>query len=672
MAQPLLFRRPNIQEPEKTPLPERWKNGRRRAALCCAAAIALLLTVLQLLNAANPDLANGGVKSLDAWWLRARFTLREEIYGRERDDRIVIVGIDDKSLDKWPEPLILWGGHIADAIQHLNRSGAKVIALDWIQLTDVDGMLHVHNDEKLGHALNATKGIVMVKMVREDKKFLYPVDTLRYSLPNGLDDGGESHLGYADVPSPTGVWSYILPTIPGSNGTEVSFAARIAQKAAFIDPTDIKTRPDGTMMVRFKGGTGMAKDGTFERVSLYDVATAKKPDPRWKDKIVIIGETYKGGNDNHYVPVLDGLFSLNHNRLIPGVEAQAHTVATILDDAAIQEPPAMAIWLLAGVTGLLGVGAYALLNWSRAAFVTFGVFVIWTALSITVFCTDNFALPVVLPLSTLVLGAAMMGGYRALSEERERAQVLGLWGKHQDPRLIQHLLENPGIQSGEGNEAQVTVLFADLKNFTKTVEHLPPTVALEALNRYLAAISQTVREHGGYLDKYLGDGLMAEWGVFGDYHEDHANAALSACLDIQKKLRELCEKLQGGDDVIFETRLTLHSGSVFVGTLGADDRREFTIIGDTVNVTSRMQETAKQLNVDFLISETTNASLTRTLNLGRKAEVEIRGRERPLIVYEVVGEAINNASEAVAEEHGKESAEDLARPEAAAVGTVQT
>ena len=232
-----------------------------------------------------------------------------------------------------------------------------------------------------------------------------------------------------------------------------------------------------------------------------------------------------------------------------------------------------------------------------------------------------------------------MGGYRALSEERERAQVMKVWGRHQDPRLIEQLLAHPEWRGGQGAEAIVTVLFADLKNFTKTVESLSPPQAIEALNRYFALLSGTILEHGGVVDKYLGDGLMAQWGA-PNPRPDHATAAVAACLDIERRLRELTPRLKKEGQVTFEVRLTLHTGPVVAGPLGSEDRLEYTIIGDTVNVTSRLQETAKQLDSDFLISETTRDACEGELHLGREAEVEIRGRVQPLRVFEVLHEPV--------------------------------
>jgi adenylate cyclase len=296
------------------------------------------------------------------------------------------------------------------------------------------------------------------------------------------------------------------------------------------------------------------------------------------------------------------------------------------------------------LVGAAGIAAYAIWNWARAGRVVALLTVGWAALSFACFATLNYALPLFLPLASLLIGALLMGGYRALSEERERGQVMKIWGRYQDPRLIEELLEKPDLRSGEGREVTATVLFADLKNFTKTVESLSAAEALEALNRYLALLSACIRDHGGYLDKYLGDGLMAEWGA-PIPNDDHAGAAVRACLDIQKRIAALTEEVRASGEVSFEVRLTLHTGPVVAGPLGSDERLEYTIIGDTVNVTARLQETAKALNCDFLISETTCAAIKGSVRTGQETQVEIRGRQAPLRVFEVLDDAIHPSSD---------------------------
>jgi adenylate cyclase len=130
---------------------------------------------------------------------------------------------------------------------------------------------------------------------------------------------------------------------------------------------------------------------------------------------------------------------------------------------------------------------------------------------------------------------------------------------------------------------------------------------------------------------------MAQWGA-PVATENHATAAVAACLDIQKRIAAMTPQLQREGEVTFEARLTLHTGPVVAGPLGSDKRLEYTIIGDTVNVTSRLQETAKALECDFLISETTCEALKGSVRTGRETEVAIRGRQAPLRVFEVINE----------------------------------
>ena len=619
-------------------LPQRWRRGRHRAALNSAAILVLVSGALH---------GQAGADRLDSWWLRARFSAREWLNFQQgapqRDARFVLVEIDDKSSDKWREPFIMWGGHLADAIGQLNRSGARLIALDWTQTIETDALMKWNHDERLGQALNGANRVVFVKMMRSDGGADWPAPSLLNAPRDAYGPNGESQLenllGFADLVSDDNVQTSFFPELPPeiSAKREVSFAARIAERAGFGPLGKMPLRRDGSLLINY--GDGAGKDTSpFERISIYDVARSTRPDARFRDKIVLIGSTTKGGNDIHRAPFAQGLLGLG-SRQISGVELQAHAAKTLLDGSAIAEPEGAGVWLLSFLVGAFGIAIYTLWDWARAARAFVGAVLVWAALSFGLFWGANFALPLALPLGSLLLGCLLMGGYRALSEERERAQVMKIWGRHQDPRLIEELLANPEWRGGQGREIEVTVLFADLKNFTKTVEHLTPTQALEALNRYLALLSGVILEHGGVVDKYLGDGLMAQWGA-PTARSDHASAAVRACLDIGRRVAVLTKELRAQGQVAFETRLTLHTGPVVAGPLGSEERLEYTIIGDTVNVSSRLQETAKSLGCDFLISETTCESLDETIRIGRETQVEIRGRQAPLRVFEVLDEAV--------------------------------
>ena len=609
-------------------LPERWKHNRRRAAVFSLAAVLLFVGVL---------VSYDSTASAEERWLGARFSLREILGGAQSDKRIAIVEIDDKSLDNWPnDPLIAWGGYMAQAIEQLTRSGARVIALDWTQPIETDERMKWNNDAKLGAALSQSKGVVFVKFIKPNGDFVLPAPSLLYSIPGAAADGGESSLGYAEagLQDSDTIWKYIQPVIEDSRHRQVSFAGRVAVKAGFYSDYTLPKQP---ILINFGNYAGKSLS-PFERASFCDVATAKTPDPRWKDKIVFIGATYKGVNDFHYVPFLAGLGGM---RQIAGVELQAHAVKTLLDRNEIKQLTLPSIWFLASLLGAMGVVVYTSWNWGRAAFTAIAIALLWVGFSLFVFLYGAFDLPLVLPILSLLLGSLLMGGYRALSEERERAQVMKMWGRQQDPRLINEILAHPELRGGQGYEMQVTVLFADLQNFTKTVEMLPPEQAIAALNRYLSLLSEIILKHGGWLDKYLGDGLMAQWGVL-KRGDEHALDAVKACLEIENQLRILTPELRAKGEVFFEVRLTLHSGPVIVGAVGSENREERTIIGDTVNVTSRLQETAKELGCNFLISEITRDLLGETneaqIAFGKAGQVAIRGRQQPLQVYEILTE----------------------------------
>jgi class 3 adenylate cyclase len=632
-------------------LPARWARNRLVAALATLLVVASVAWLLRGI---------GGADALGGWWLRARFAIREKVQPATPDPDIVLVTLDDRSVDKWPEPLAAWGGHMANAINRVQAGGARLVALDWMQPEPTSAFFNdkfKQNDERLGQALNRMGNVVLVKGRRagaNGDEWLTTTPEILYALPDAYNDPAQ-YLGYAELVGEENIVATLVPGVHADakrQTLELSFPARIVQRylqepAELADghwsvqgKVDVPLREDGALLINYRNGSG---GRAFREYSLVEIAqSAKTPDTRFKDKIVIFGATWRGFNDDHYIPVLNGW---TRARKIPGVEVNAHAVRTLLDARPILEPGANSIWLLAMTLSLVGLAAFSSLRWAVAALVSVGAAVAWMAFSLALFVYADYALPIVVPLISLLLTGALMGGYRALGEERERAQVLKVWGRFQDPRMVSHLLANPELRSGQGRECEVTVLFADLKNFTKTVESLQPGDALHQLNRYLSLMTEVIRdEYGGVIDKYLGDGLMAQWGApelwesDGAQGDGHATCAVRACLELERRIRELSLSSGGSGDVTFGLRLTLHTGPVVAGCVGHEQRIEYTIIGDTVNVTSRLQETAKELGCEFLISESTYDYVSDWVATGQQTEVAIRGRKQPLRVYEIVGE----------------------------------
>ena len=657
-------------------LPAHWRRGRLLAAFC-----ALLLASLATLALRD----DGGTDRLDGWWLRARFTAREKLQGVPKPDPdIVFVDTDDKSVKQWEnEPQILWLPHYAQAIQHVTAGGASLIALDFLPDVSFQNLFSGNStggkaaqdflssrNAAFSDAISKAPDIVMVKEVRRSTEgqaagWITPAPELLYSAPNTdkthLDQNGlpdpEWLMGYPEFLQQSVVTSF-RPFAVGPGKTETSFAARIVEHInhahaitkdgmwTIPGKVNVPLRPDGSVLINYRSfnqGPNQLSAGAvdaFAHYSLVDIAVpTATPDTRFHNKIVIFGSSYTILNDLHFVPFLDGLTT----RSISGPQIQANLIRTLLDGDPIREPSPNQTWLLSVMLGAIGMWAFFRLRWGPAALVCGLTTALWIGAAFWLFAMSSLALPINLPLLGLVLAGGVMGIYRALGEERERQQVLGLWGRYQNPSQVDYMLQHPEARGGEGQEWQVTVLFADLKNFTKTVEHLTPGDAIRALNRYLALMTDVIQdEFGGTVDKFLGDGLMAVWGAPWQSEEargGHAESAVRACLELERRSEALTRAATGPNDVTFGLRLSVHTGPVVVGWVGAT-RVELTIIGDTVNVTSRLQETAKELRVEFLISETTYTAVSDWARTGQEADVEIRGRNQALRVYEVLGDDI--------------------------------
>lgn len=192
-------------------------------------------------------------------------------------------------------------------------------------------------------------------------------------------------------------------------------------------------------------------------------------------------------------------------------------------------------------------------------------------------------------------------------------------------------------------QREVTVLFSDIRSFTSMSESMPPKEVLEFLDEYFGHMGQIVRGHEGMLNKFLGDGLLAVWGV-PDNQADHAERALKAAMDMRRKMVELNEERAKGGVAAFKIGIGLHTGVVAAGMLGGADQREYTVIGDAVNLASRIEGLTKTVGTDILASETTWTQGGRRFTGDRVGEEHVKGRDAGVVVYAVRGLATSSTA----------------------------
>jgi adenylate cyclase len=181
-------------------------------------------------------------------------------------------------------------------------------------------------------------------------------------------------------------------------------------------------------------------------------------------------------------------------------------------------------------------------------------------------------------------------------------------------------------------QCEVTVLFTDIRDFTTLSEAMAPRDVLEFLDDYFGHMAQVVKGHDGLVNKFLGDGMLAFWGV-PDRSPDHAELALKAALDMRKKLVELNQAREKAGRAPVRFGIGVHTGTVAAGMLGGADQHEYTVIGDAVNVASRIEGLTKSHAVDILVSESTRLKAGERFTARRVAEEKVKGRAETVVVY---------------------------------------
>ena len=240
-----------------------------------------------------------------------------------------------------------------------------------------------------------------------------------------------------------------------------------------------------------------------------------------------------------------------------------------------------------------------------------------------------------------------------VGELRVKAQIRDTFGKYVDPRIVAGLLDRPELTDAKGARREMTILFCDMKGFTAFSEGMTPAALVNVLNRYMTVMSEPVRHNNGIIDKYIGDGIMAFWGPPFSSAEEHPGLACLAALDqlatlaaFRAELPELTGLRRGFPEI--DIRIGIATGDVVVGNIGSEQTRNYTVIGDTVNLASRLEGANKSYGTRALINETTNrfaASLVETREID---QVLVVGKTEPERIFELLGRKGEVASERLA------------------------
>jgi adenylate cyclase len=267
---------------------------------------------------------------------------------------------------------------------------------------------------------------------------------------------------------------------------------------------------------------------------------------------------------------------------------------------------------------------------------------------------ERGALDTIIPITSRdEIGSLTRSFNSMVGELRAKARIRDTFGKYVDPRIVAGLLDRPEVTDAKGSRREMTILFCDMRGFTAFSEGMTPAALVNVLNRYMTVMSEPVRHNNGIIDKYIGDGIMAFWGPPFSSAEEHPGLACLAALDqlatlaaFRAELPELTGLRRGFPEI--DIRIGIATGDVVVGNIGSEQTRNYTVIGDTVNLASRLEGANKSYGTRALINETTNrfgASLVETREID---QVLVVGKTEPERIFELLGRKGEVASERLA------------------------
>jgi adenylate cyclase len=605
---------------------------------------------------------------------------RKELRARGQSEPITLVEVDEDSirasnvrLQKWPRD---WYARLID---RASEGGANTIGLD-VYLTEAGGVTDEDKatDQQLADSISNAGNVVLAeKLPAGGTPALVP-------LPQFAD--GAWAVGFVDLPQDVDRFvrsSFLTNLLRAGDGTQkikVSFASMLAQGltetqlaktgelSLQLGERAIPLRNDGSLQIDFRG-----RSPAFRRVSAKDILCedfkqtsapelqcddAHKPaDDLFKDRIVIIGATNNDAPDLFTTPFYQPaafpnqplLRLFDHNlptapRLMPGIEVHANVVATLLDGIYLTRP--RYLWQIAFVFLPLALVALAVF-WLRALWglvttlvVGFGVL----AVSSWAFASHGTILPLAsaeLSVLGLLAPASFLLRYaheRAVREEKEaeRAAIMDIFSRCVSPEVADTFWQQRGALVMGGERRTVTLIFTDIRGFTTLSESVDSEEVVGWLNEYFSRMHKIVCAYGGHINKYIGDGLMIVFGApiaRGDKLE--ARAAVSCGLEMLAEVERINKDWEGTSRPHIAIGVGVHTGEATCGVVGAEGRLEYTIIGDTVNLASRLESTTKEKGVPMVISDATASLLGVDYETRALGDVTVKGKTQSTQVLTV-------------------------------------
>lgn len=563
----------------------------------------------------------------------------DENFTRPSDDVLIVYTDEEfyRDYDKYPLRRV----DLSTIILRLEAMGAKVIGVDML----LDFKSAYGEDPTLEDALVEAGNVLLVSQAEIEGDEYVGLNTA-ISRFNDVTENGYSnispnsaiserivrlriHEGMFDV---YGVWPFAVKAVSMLLGEDP-----VLDDGHLIIGEDINIKLDqfSEMYIDYPllPGTG---DKT---VRLHDVIGLSGLDLLFVDdeeeledlswlvdgKIVLIGEVAEVAHDDFETPVGN----------VFGVEVIANSISTILNSGPLK-PASLTLELVVGLL-LMGVFLFTRLiqNPLPRNLISVSVMVIYVVSVTLVYIFQGLVISLSYLLLASILSLIVINARYYISEMGQKTAIRQMFGQYLSPKVVEDLVENPASVKLGGEEREMTAYFSDVAGFSTISENMSPTELVAILNEYLTEMCNIILQYEGTVDKFEGDAVIAFWGA-PIVQADHARLACFASIDMNNRLVEMREHWAASDIPELRVRMGLNTGPMVVGNMGSLQRMNYTIMGDAVNLASRLEGANKMYGSHMMISENTYRSCGDVLDVRELDTIRVVGKSEPVTVYELL------------------------------------
>lgn len=654
----------------------------KKIPIISGVSFVLLFALLIFLN---PEPISGWLDFLEnrLYDLQLRHSHRPPI---SSTNPIRIVDVDDKSLNaegRWPWPR----KKIAILVQKLYQQGAKVVAFDitfsekqeniaqelinviqkrqnaQAAVDELEAIKPEFNyDDILASSVNLGKTVLGIIFLN-DKQTEGVIPSPLFTLPSNLSEElliprMEGFIGNLEMiqnkaasggfinalPDADGVlrFSPILMNYNGGIYTALSleavrlflgiegenleikqYGSQSVLEGVQIGSITVPLTPAGKILIPFR-----AASYSFPYISATDVLQDRVPQGTLTNTLVFLGSS---------ASALGDLFPSSIESIFPGIEVHASIAAGILDGYLPYRPGWMKGAVVAMILffGLLCAIVLPYLTPIFTALFSIAVVIVLFLINHWMWVDQKIILPVFLPVFAVLFLYAIdvLGGY--FFETRGRQEIRHLFNQYVSPLYIDTMLEKESSFTLMGENKELTVFFSDIRHFTTLSEKMTAPILKQFLDRYFTAMTEVIFHTNGTIDKYIGDAIMAFWGAPLD-NPKHAHSAVATALNMQKELSKFNALMKNQQFPEVQIGIGINTGSVHVGDMGSQFRRNYTVIGDCVNIASRLEQLTKLYQVGIIIGEATYEKTRQDFIYRKLDKVQAKGKTVPIEIYQPI------------------------------------